>query len=165
VEYIAIGTIVNTHGIHGAVTVKTDSDFKESRYRVGNRLFINTTKGRVAVTVENHGVKKSVDILMFEEYDDINAVQGFKGCVLEVAENDREPLEDDAFYASELIGLAVRVNDEVVGVVRAIRHYPQGELLVVKRQGMNDALIPFRKEFVKRVTQASIDIDPPEGLL
>ena len=164
-EYIAIGTVVNTHGIKGAVTVKTDSDFKDERYRAGNRLYIHTKKARVAVTVENHSEKKSVDILTFEEYDDINEVIAFKGCALEVASSDRQPLEADAFYVSELIGLEVRANDAIVGVVRAIRHYPQGELLVVAREGQKDVLVPFRKEFVKDVTNTRIDIDPPEGLL
>jgi len=165
VEYIAIGTVVNTHGIKGAVTVKTDSDFKDDRYKTGNRLFINARNGRLEVTVKHHSTKKNLDILTFEEFDNINDVEAFKGCALEVAAIDREPLEDDEYYASELIGAAVFVKDTPIGVVRTIRHYPQGEILVVEREGKKDVLVPFRKEFIVAVKEGRIDIDPPEGLL
>ena len=162
-EYIAIGTIVNTHGLKGNVTVKTDSDFKHDRYRVGNQLYIRTRKGRVPVVVERFSEKKTVDVLKFKTYDDINAVEPFKGCVLEVADDDRETLEEDAYYVSELLGCEV-YEDELIGTVKTIRHYPQGELLVVQREGKKDLLIPFRNEFIRAVQKGRIDVTLPEGL-
>ncbi len=162
--FIAIGTIVNTHGVKGNVTVKTDSDFKEERYAKGNRLYIKTATARIPVTVESFFVKKTVDVLKFQEFNSLDAVENLKGATLEVDEADRELLEDDTYYYSDLIGLEVYGKD-YIGIVDAIRSYPQGEVLVVGRESDKPALIPFRKEFIKRVSKTRIDIIEMEGLL
>ena len=162
--FIPIGTIVNTHGVKGNVTVKTDSDFKRERYAIGNRLYIKTRSARIPVTVEGFFEKKTVDVLKFTEFNSIEAVEVLKGSTLEIDEEDREALEDDAYYYSELIGLAV-YGEAYIGTVKAVRDYPQGEVLVVDREDQKPVLIPFRKEFVKRVSKERIDIIEMEGLL
>ncbi len=164
-DYVAIATITKPHGVEGAVSVKTDSDFKEERYAEGNRLYILHDGDYIPVTIATHAVKKNRDILVFDEFDTIEEVQRFRNCDLYVAEKDREPLGKDEFYASDLIGLPVLSNHQVVGTVKSVRHYPQGEVLVIEREGMKDAFVPFRKEFVGDVSERGIVIDDREGLL
>ena len=64
---------------------------------------------------------------------------------------EAQNLDTDEFYFNELIGLDVYTDDLLVGKCSDIREYPQGEILVVKRDNKKDALIPFRKEFIKEV--------------
>jgi 16S rRNA processing protein RimM len=162
--YITIGTITNTHGINGAVTVKTDSDFKESRYKKGNKLYIQLKNEVLEVTVKGYFPKSTLDVLTFEEFSNIDEVLKFKTCALLVKDSDREALEEDAYYYSDLIGLKV-YTDTLIGSVKEVRDMPQGEMLVVERENKKDALIPFRKEFVKEVTEDKIVIIEMEGLL
>lgn len=164
--YIPIGTITNTHGLKGAVSVKTDSDFKESRYQKGSTLYIGFKGDYIEVTVKGYFEKGSLDILSFETFDSIEDVEKFKASTLYVLDQDREALEEDDYYYSDLLDLKVyNEEDTYIGVISAIKDMPQGALLVVKREGAKDALIPFRKEFVKEVSKERIIIIEMEGLL
>ena len=60
-NYIKIATVANTHGVKGALKVKTDSDFKSERYKTGNQLYIETKKGTISVIVTGHFTKGNMD--------------------------------------------------------------------------------------------------------
>ena len=55
----------------------------------------------------------------------------------------------------------------VVGQVSEVIHGPGGELLVVRREGADDALVPFVHAIVPTVDVAGgrVVLTPPEGLL
>lgn len=85
--------------------------------------------------------------------------------VVEVA--DLPELDDDSFYDHQLVGLEVRLADgTVVGTVSAVRH-DAAELLVVRRPGTHDLLVPFVTAIVPTVDVAGghLVLTPPEGLL
>lgn len=164
-NYITIGTITKPHGVRGALGVKTDSDFKHERYRVGNTLYILCRGVRHAVTIRGHFEKGTVDVLSFEQFSSKEAVDPFRGCELQIDEATREPLEDDEYYFTDLIGLNVYVGTTKKGVVEAVRRYPQGEVLVIKREGENAALVPFSNRFVETVDEDKIVVIEMEGLL
>jgi 16S rRNA processing protein RimM len=81
---------------------------------------------------------------------------------------DVEPTGDpDEFHDHQLIGLAVEtVAGEPVGEVEDVLHHGQ-DLLVVRREGREEALIPFVKALVPEVDLVGgrLVVDPPEGLL
>ena len=162
--YIAIGTITKPHGVKGALSIKTDSDFKTERYAKGNTLYIQHKSTYLPVTVKGFFEKGSVDVLSFNEFDNINQVEAYRGCTVYVLDSDRKALEEDTYYYSDLMGLKV-LTTELIGVVSEVRTYPQGEVLVVKRENQKDVLIPFRKEFIKEVTEEAIYLIEWEGLL
>ncbi len=166
-KYIAIGTITNTQGIRGELRVKSDSDFKEERYAQGSVLYINHPKERRKVTVAKHREKGDMDIVAFEEIDSIDEAEQYKGCTLEVADMDREPLSEDEFYFDDLNGLSVVASGKTIGIVEEVLDMPQGTMLRVKRRGQKDALIPFLKVFIERVDlkRGEIEVKEVEGLL
>jgi 16S rRNA processing protein RimM len=55
----------------------------------------------------------------------------------------------------------------VVGTVADVIHGPGGELLVLRREGADDALVPFVHAIVPTVDVAGgrVVLTPPEGLL
>ena len=152
-EYISIGKITNTHGLKGTLKVKSFTDFKEDRYKKGSLLYISFKDEFIPVTVSHHRYVKTLDYLTFREYDDINMVEKYKGSFLMFNKEEAADLEEDEFYFDELIGLDVYTDDLLVGKCGDVRDYPQGEVIVVKRDDKKDALIPFRKEFVKEVNK------------
>ncbi len=159
-SYIPIGVISNVHGIKGALKVKTDSDFKVSRYEKGNTLYIRFKQSEVPVTVVGYFEKKGFDILTFEEFTTVNEVEKYKGCTLLVHEKDRESLPEDEFYFSELIGKKVFIQDHEKGVIKEVREFPQASMLVIETVEGKRALVPFLKRFVQEVEDKGVILVP-----
>ena len=164
-EYIAIAKITNTHGIKGALKVKTDSDFKVSRYQKGNELYIAFKGNYIPVIVEGYFEKKGFDIVTFEEFNAVEDVEKYKGCTLFVSDEDREPLPEDEFYFSDLIGLEVYFKDGFVGKVSDVRDFPQSAMLVITTDKEKPSLVPFLKQFVLEVTSEKIVLVNAEDLV
>ncbi len=149
-ELIVIGKIVNTHGLNGALKVKSFTDFKEQRYQKGMGLYIAFKEEYIPVTIVSQKTIKTLDLIVFKEFDNINQVEQFKGCDLLFNKELAHDLEEDDYYYDQIIGMDVYNEKELLGKCIDIKEYPQGEMLVVKINNKKK-LIPFRKEFVKEV--------------
>ncbi len=165
--YIPIGTITKPHGIKGALRVKTDSDFKETRYRPGAVVFLNCKGEHRPLTIQSHSEKGTMDIIKFEEFDHISEVENLRGCTLEIDEESREKLDEDSFYFDDLIGLSVYQEGILKGRVKSIQDIPQGALLRIEKEKGGEALVPFLKVFIEKVDldAGEIHVHEVEGLL
>lgn len=165
-ELITLGKIVNTHGLNGGLKVKSFTDFKEQRYKKGTTLYIAFKREYIPVTVVSQKAIKTLDLLIFKEFTDINQVEKYKGCDLVINKEQIHELDEDEFYFDQVIGMDVYNEDVLIGKCSDIRDYPQGEVLVIKK-GEKNILIPFRKEFVKEVNieENKLYIIMWEGLL
>ncbi len=166
-EKIPIGTITKPHGIKGSVRVKTDSDFKASRYKVGNTLYIKHKNTYQSVTIAGFFEKGTLDVLTFEEFSDAQAVEKFRNATLYIDESSREPLEDDAFYYDDLIGLNVYLANQLIGSVKEVLDMPQAAMLRIDMGDNQTKLVPFLKVYVEAVDMAekTITLKEVEGLL
>jgi 16S rRNA processing protein RimM len=63
-------------------------------------------------------------------------------------------LEDDEYWAEDLVGCAVRDGEVEVGVVERLLAYPSCELLEVRRPGADVLLVPMVHDAVR-----AIDVD------
>jgi 16S rRNA processing protein RimM len=166
-DYIPIGVIVNTHGLKGNLKVKTESDFKEERYRTGQILYIKYKGDLKAVTVQSYQTVKNLDHVKFAEFNHINDCEKYKGCELFVHKDALSDLDENEFYYEELMGMSVR-GDSFEGTVENVREMPKGALLSVMIPGRKKpVLIPFNKEFIESVDKEKneITIYEWEGLL
>jgi len=166
-ERIPIGTITKPHGVTGSVRVKTDSDFKDARYRSGNTLYIGHKRSFISVTVRSYFSKGGVDVLTFDEFSTVDEVEKYRGATLFIDDEDREPLEEDAFYYDDLLGMDVFVEDKHVGVVQEVRDMPQAAMIRVEKKDGSSKLVPFLKVYVKAVDSEKrvITLYDTEGLL
>jgi 16S rRNA processing protein RimM len=100
---------------------------------------------------------------------DRNAAEGMRGTRLLVSTEALAPPEDpDEFHVHQLEGLRAELEDgTVVGTVREVIYGPGGELLVLARPELPDALVPFVRAIVPTVDleAARVVLTPPEGLL
>ena len=149
-ELITIGVITNTHGLKGTLKVKSFTDFKNERYKKGNTLYIAFKNELIPVTVTKFKTVKTVELIDFEEFTNINEVEKYKGSELKMPAENKHDLEEDEFYFDELVGMEV-FTDVLIGVVEGVREVPQGEILEVNTGLKKRALIPFNKHFVKTV--------------
>lgn len=152
-NYLQVGKIVNTHGIRGEVRVQSTTNSPEERYAKGSELAIEVSKSEyIPVTVKSHRVHKSFDLLTFEEYSNINDVEKYKTKFLVVAEELLHELEENEYYANDLIGSeVVNEEEELLGELSDILFLPANDVWVVKRQGKKDLLLPNIKSVIRKV--------------
>ena len=92
-------------------------------------------------------------LVRFEELPDRETAEAARGILLfatvDVAESPEDP---DEFYDHQLVGLAVVTTDERhVGTLAEVLHHGAQDLLVVRRDGRDDALVPFVSALVPEV--------------
>ena len=159
-EYIKVGTISTTHGIKGELKIKGDNACFSTSFK--NTLYISSTP-YTKVHIKSVKQQGNQLIVGFDEFNDINQVEKFKGLFILANKEDLAPLEEDEYYIRDLIGLKVYNQDnEYKGLVKDVIEYPQSFYLMVETE-KKDVLVPFIKEFVIEVSD-SIIVDEIEGL-
>lgn len=162
-----VGKIVNTHGIRGEVKVKRITDFEE-RFQIGATLYVVDGDKITEVEVASHRVHKGFDLLKFKGYEDINAVEPFKGTYLKITEDQLMELPEGEYYYHEIIGCKVKtVQGDDLGTITEILAPGANDVWVVKNQDGKEYLIPYIDDVVKHVDveRQEVMIDPIEGLL
>ena len=169
-KWFNVGKLVNTHGVKGEARVVSKTDFREERYKVGNKLylFMPDSNNPIELTVKTHRIHKSFDLVTFEGYENMNDIEKMKGGILKVPEGQLTELEEDEFYYHEIIGCTVTTlaGDEI-GKVREILTPGANDVWVVQSRVGKDVLIPYIEDVVKKVDvkEKIIIIDAIEGLL
>ena len=172
---LAVGRVVKPHGVGGELLVEVRTDEPEQRFAVGRTLGVEPPTGQPAIgrpgsvtvcAVRTHSGRL---IVRFEGITDRSAADSLRGAMLTVDSAALpEPADPEEFYDHQLVGMTVELADgSTVGTVTDVVHGPAGELLVVGREGRDDALIPFVRAIVPTVNAPArrIVLDPPEGLL
>lgn len=147
---IKIGVITNTHGLKGEVKVKNLSDFLELRYRKGNVIHLHYGDESLPLRIQSVRDGKDLLIVKFEEFDDINQVEIWKGSCLYVEDSELQELEEDEAYYHELQDSKVYdMEAQYLGTVSEIIETGANVVLRVSG-GERELLIPFVKAFVKQ---------------
>lgn len=170
-KYYRIGRIVNTFGIRGQLKVIADTDFAEERFSSGQKLVILKDDAFVKeVVVANAQLHKGTYLVSFEEYNNINQVEAFKGCWLVISADDQQELPEDEFYHHQIIGLKVLTTEgKHLGTIKEILQLGSNDVWVVKRPEAKkkDALIPYISQVVQQVNleKGEVLIELMEGLI
>jgi 16S rRNA processing protein RimM len=99
-------------------------------------------------------------IVRLEGITDRASIEGLRGEPLWVAREHAPPLEEDEFWADDLVGLAVVDGAREVGVVERVLSMPSCELLVV-----GELLIPLIGDAVRGVDLEARRVDVDLGFL
>jgi 16S rRNA processing protein RimM len=171
-DTVVVGRIGRPHGVRGLLTVEVRTDDPDLRF-VPGAVLLTDPPARGPLTVMGRKWHSGTLLLQLagpagEVYGNREAADSLRNTVLLVPLDSLPEIEDpDSYYDHQLVGLTVRLpDDSVVGEVTAVRHEAQ-DLLVVRRAGAPEALIPFVSAIVPRVDVAGgfLVVDPPEGLL
>jgi len=161
---LVVARIGKPHGLKGEVTVRLHTDAPEDRFVVG-AVFRAEPAGNGPLTLRTHRIHNGIHLLSFEEAVDRTAAEGLRGTRLLVPADDTE--EEDAWYAEDLVGLAV-VNPagEPLGTVVELHDRPAQDLLEVRLTNGSTGYVPFVEQLVPVVDLAAghVVVDPPPGL-
>lgn len=168
---VRIARIVNTFGVRGQIKVISETDFPEDRFKVGQKLrILQDDTVLEELTVASSKLNKGTYIIGFEEYNNINDIEHFKGAWLAIDAEQQTVLPDDEFYQHEIIGLSVKTSDgKDLGTIKEILALGSNDVWVVKRNEAKkkDVLLPYIEEVVKEVNldTGEVTVDLMEGLV
>lgn len=158
-KWFTVGKVANTHGIRGELKVIPHTDFPEQRFAPGSRLTLlkeESVSGGVPVEVQSARLHKNVYIVKLKGYNDINEVEKYKGWMLKIAENQREKLDEDEYYYSDIIGCrAVTEDGEELGTISEILSPGANDVWVVDLPKKKQLLLPVIDDVI-------IDVDVKE---
>jgi 16S rRNA processing protein RimM len=160
-DEVVVGRVGKPHGIRGELTVELRTDEPERRFAPGAVLQVLPPAGGTApahrtLTVASTRWHQERLLVRFADIDDRNAAEAVRGLVLAIpVPVDESPEDPEEFYDHQLVGLAVLTTDgAAVGVVGDVLHSGAQDLLVVTREGREDALVPFVTALVPEVDVA-----------
>ncbi|HOT78233.1 MAG TPA: ribosome maturation factor RimM [Candidatus Wallbacteria bacterium] len=167
---VAIGRIIKPHGVHGEFKVLPLTDFIEERFSSLKDFFIfNQNDGAVKCSVVSVKFTPRYIILGAEGFT-IESVERLRDEFIYIDKKDIMDAGDDNFYAFDLVGLEVFDNDtkKRLGEVINVFSGSGNDMIEISTDaGSKTALIPFVKQFVKKIDIGgkAIYIEVMEGLL
>jgi 16S rRNA processing protein RimM len=175
-DWVLLARIVRPQGRRGEVLADIFTDFPDQfAQRQGLFLRSPAAAGRKVLReakVDAHWLHKGRVVLKFSDIDSITDAEDLRGFDVVVAREQRIPLEGDAVYVSDLVGVKVidvsRGGAEEAGEITDVE--PEGAgpaMLVVRTPAGNEVLIPFVRAYLKNmdIEARRLDMELPVGLL
>ena len=185
-SWIVLARLLRPQGRKGELLAELHTDFPE-RFEEKRRVFLaapgfggTVAEARAAEVVSYWlplGKNAGRIVLQFAGIDSISDAESVAGLEVIIPEEERQALDEDAAYISELVGCTVYDGGAAVGVVEDVQFptTPDGgrrlaeaaPLLVVRSHEGDEVLIPFAKAFLVAMdTNAKrIDMTLPAGLI
>ena len=149
-ERVFAGRVGKGHGLDGSFYVVQAVPHLLVK---GNTLFVEGDD--VPREIERRAGTDAKPILRLAGASDRSAADLLRGKALEIAVEDAPPLDDDEYWAHELVGCAVTAADgRSLGEVAELLALPSCEVLVVR--GVDE----FGELLVPLVKDAIVEIDP-----
>jgi len=166
-DFLQIGVVTTTHGVHGEVKVFPTTD-DPKRFKRLKEVLIETKAGKMKLKPEGVKFFKNMVIVKFEGYDTPEAVNGFKQCSLYVTRENAVKLSKDEYFIADLIGLKVFDDEkQTFGVVTDVIQTGANDVYVIGRENGEEVLIPAIKDCILEVNVAEgyMNIHVMEGLI
>jgi 16S rRNA processing protein RimM len=149
---LSVGRVGRPHGLDGSFYVTQP----RTRLLEGREALI--VNGEQVAIVRRAGTDPR-PILRLAGVETREAVDALRGTDLWVRRTDAPPLDEDEWYAEDLVGCRVADGDREVGVVAKLLPYPSCELLEVERAEGPNLLIPLISDAVRTVDVDARRID------
>ena len=172
-DQLRVARIGKPHGTRGEVTVELFTDSPDTRFVEGNVFTVLSGGGPSEVfhklTVEKARWNKTIMLLKFAEFSDRNTAESLRNSELYAAPEVSD-VDDDSWYADDLIGLSVHEDDfenPALGEVSGLTTGDAQDLLEIRLTDGREVLLPFVDEIVPEIDEerGAIVITPPPGLL
>lgn len=158
-QYLQVGIISSTHGVHGEVKVFPTTD-DVNRFKKLKEALLRLPSGeQLPLKIVSVKFFKQFAILKFEGYDSINDIEKYRGLSLYVSRENAVRLAKDEYYIADLIGM--RVVDE--------EGQELGELTDVMETGANDVYVIAKPDgselLLPAISHCILHVDVEEGFM
>ncbi|WP_354701916.1 Ribosome maturation factor RimM [Paraconexibacter sp. AEG42_29] len=153
-DWLEAGRIGRPHGLDGSFYVTQP---RPALLRTGLEVRV----GEVDAEIVRRSGTDAKPILRLQIATGREAIEALRGEALNVPRAAAPPLEDDEWYATDLVGCAVvdAAAGVDVGFVRELMALPSCEALAVARVDGPELLVPLVKDCVRSVDVAAARID------
>jgi 16S rRNA processing protein RimM len=162
-EYAIVGLIRKAQGIRGEVVVEPLTDRPDVVFASGSRVFAGNHAGDLAVVHDVKGEEETPTltiaqskpfkkglIVQFEELQDRDSAELWRGRYLLAPFSELPPLQEDQVYMHDLVGMKVQnLAGETIGAVTTFYELPQGLMLDIETP-RGSVLVPYRPEVIAR---------------
>ena len=159
---VVVARVGRPHGVRGEVSVELRTDEPERRLADGAVLDVRPPDGRAAapdhtrLTVEGTRLHQDRLLVSFAGVEDRTAAERLRGALLVTQHSGEAPEDPEEYYDHQLVGLAVVTTEGTPsGTVAQVVHSGAQDLLVVRRPGREDSLVPFVTALVPEVDLAA----------
>ncbi len=166
-EMLRVGVITSTHGVRGEVKVYPTTD-DPARFKDLDEVTLDTGKELIPLTIQNVKFFKKMVILKFKEYDNINAIEPYKGKDLLIHRSQAVPLEEGEHFIVDLIGLTVITDEgETLGKLKDVLQTGANDVYIVEQPSGKEVLIPAIKPCILNIDleAGEMKVHLLEGLL
>ena len=164
-DYLAVGRVINTHGVRGELKVMPlTSDVSRFDYL----LYVTANwEGRPKeFRVLEARYHKNTVLLRLNGIDTMEDAEKLKGQELLVDREHARRLEEDEYFICDILGVEVYEGDRLLGVVTDVLETGGNDVYVVKGSGKKELLLPALKSVVETVDIKAkrMQVRVPEGL-
>lgn len=168
-EFLKLGTILDSFGLDGTIKVYSTTDNQKLRYKKGALVFLYNPKDetRSEYEVVSYRSTGQFDYIKIKEIETPEQVKELKGFEIHTIK-DRKDLDVGYYFYSDLESCNVlNSNHEILGKVSKVEEFPAQITLRVQRKGKPDFFVPFIKQFIINVDieNKEIIINVIEGML
>ena len=166
-DFLEIGTIVGTHGIHGELRVNPACDSPE--FFAGFDVLYYDAQGRDSVRVLGARANKNIALLRLEGVASMEAAQALRNKTLFFRRADAR-LEEGRYFIAELLGCEVYDAESpgvCYGVISDVSQTGANDVWHIQTPGGREILIPVIGDVVKNVDVGAgrVEVAMLEGLL
>jgi len=148
---VVMGKIVAAQGIQGWIKIQVFTEYLDSLLDYKSWYLGNEQSWQPCKVVEAN-VHGKVLVAKLQDVADRTGAEKYKGLLVAVPREHLPPAEEDEYYWSDLIGLAVENQDgDKLGAVDSLLETGANDVLVVKG-GHGELLIPFIDSVIKQVS-------------
>ena len=165
-RFVAIGRIVQPHGVRGEVSVEVLTDFPE-RFDTIEVVYLGSASEAEARRVKATRWHQERVLLSFEGCVDRTAAEGLRGLLVQIPIEEAMPLSEGEYYTHDLIGLdVVTVEGEGLGQISDILFTGANDVYVVVGP-RGQILLPAIADVVERVdlTAGQVVVRLMDGLV
>ena len=142
---ILLGVVGGAHGIKGEVRIKSLTE-DPTDIKAYGPLF--DAKGN-KYTIRTARIQKNVVVVTINEISDRNGAELLNGTELFVDRSALPADDEDEFYQSDIVGMAVEsVDGAAIGTVIAFHDFGAGEVIEIKPERGSSVMIPFSEAAV-----------------
>lgn len=151
-EMLEIGQIINTFGIKGFVKVIPFTD-DIKRFDNLEKVYVKTKKEIKEYEIEEVKYHKNMVLIKFKGINKLEEANLLREAYLKVNRKDSIPLEEDAYFIVDLIGLEVYTEEGVLlGRLEDIFNTGSNDIYVVKDELGKQVLLPAIAEVIKEIS-------------
>lgn len=161
---IEIGEVVNTHGVRGEIKLNPWTDSLEDLTDIVT-FYLKNGDSAITLYADSVRIHKNCAIIKFENVDDMQTAETFRGRTLYVKKEENLP--EGRYYIADLIGLSVVTEEGPFGILSDVFQTGANDVYEVKRKGEKPAYIPAIKDVIQEVNipEGYMKVKIPEGLL